>query len=166
MLCLCGLRKPFCSNFVDVKHATRIGSSPLVGLSAIMIYMPKPIQPAHSLADPKSCSSSKKLEVPHLLIICFSFCCFHSGFVIPKGWRIYVYTREINYDPHIYPDPLSFNPWRWLVSRLLLIKCALLLSEKTRLPSVMFAKCRTKVWSLKTISSFLEEVLGSVQGRS
>ncbi|KAH8511104.1 hypothetical protein Peur_052718 [Populus x canadensis] len=37
-----------------------------------------------------------------------------NGFVIPKGWRIYVYTREINYDPHIYPDPLSFNPWRWL----------------------------------------------------
>ncbi|KAJ6926785.1 cytochrome P450 85A-like [Populus alba x Populus x berolinensis] len=88
-----------------------------------------------------------------------------NGFVIPKGWRIYVYTREINYDPHIYPDPLSFNPWRWLVSRLLLIKCALL-SEKTRLPSVMFAKCRTRAWSLKTISSFLEEVLGSVQGRS
>ncbi|XP_011008610.1 PREDICTED: cytochrome P450 85A-like [Populus euphratica] len=37
-----------------------------------------------------------------------------NGFVIPKGWRIYVYTREMNYDPHIYPDPLSFNPWRWL----------------------------------------------------
>ncbi|KAL9391803.1 hypothetical protein Peur_015723 [Populus x canadensis] len=37
-----------------------------------------------------------------------------NGFVIPKGWRIYVYTREINYDPHIYPEPLSFNPWRWL----------------------------------------------------
>jgi brassinosteroid-6-oxidase 2 len=36
--------------------------------------------------------------------------------VIPKGWRIYVYTREINYDPYLYPDPLSFNPWRWLVS--------------------------------------------------
>ena len=77
---------------------------------------------AHSLADPKSCSSSKKLEVLDLLVICFSFCCFHSGFVIPKGWRIYVYTREINYDPHIYPDPLSFNPWRWLVSRLLFDK--------------------------------------------
>jgi len=36
--------------------------------------------------------------------------------VIPKGWRIYVYTREINYDPYLYPDPFSFNPWRWLVS--------------------------------------------------
>ncbi|KAH8483513.1 hypothetical protein H0E87_028062 [Populus deltoides] len=39
-----------------------------------------------------------------------------NRFVIPKGWRIYVYTREINYDPYLYPDPLSFNPWRWLVS--------------------------------------------------
>ncbi|KAJ6707538.1 CYTOCHROME P450 FAMILY PROTEIN [Salix viminalis] len=37
-----------------------------------------------------------------------------NGFVIPEGWKIYVYTREINYDPYLYPDPLSFNPWRWL----------------------------------------------------
>lgn len=37
-----------------------------------------------------------------------------NGFVIPKGWRIYVYTREINYDPFLYPDPLTFDPWRWL----------------------------------------------------
>ncbi|KAL9230071.1 hypothetical protein vseg_005463 [Gypsophila vaccaria] len=37
-----------------------------------------------------------------------------NGFVIPKGWRIYVYTREVNYDPYLYPDPLTFNPWRWL----------------------------------------------------
>ncbi|XP_020269916.1 cytochrome P450 85A1-like [Asparagus officinalis] len=36
------------------------------------------------------------------------------GFVIPKGWRIYVYTREINYDPYLYPEPLTFNPWRWM----------------------------------------------------
>ncbi|EAZ27720.1 hypothetical protein OsJ_11669 [Oryza sativa Japonica Group] len=37
-----------------------------------------------------------------------------NGYVIPKGWRIYVYTREINYDPFLYPDPMTFNPWRWL----------------------------------------------------
>ncbi|KAK8508045.1 hypothetical protein V6N12_025153 [Hibiscus sabdariffa] len=37
-----------------------------------------------------------------------------NGFTIPKGWRIYVYTREINYDPFLYPEPLAFNPWRWL----------------------------------------------------
>ncbi|OVA00838.1 Cytochrome P450 [Macleaya cordata] len=36
-----------------------------------------------------------------------------NGFVIPKGWRIYVYTRETNYDPFLYPEPLTFNPWRW-----------------------------------------------------
>lgn len=36
------------------------------------------------------------------------------GFIIPKGWRIYVYTREINYDPFLYPEPLTFNPWRWM----------------------------------------------------
>ncbi|XP_042449719.1 cytochrome P450 85A1-like [Zingiber officinale] len=37
-----------------------------------------------------------------------------KGFTIPKGWRIYVYTREINYDPDVYQEPLTFNPWRWL----------------------------------------------------
>ncbi|XP_075475569.1 cytochrome P450 85A1-like [Primulina tabacum] len=37
-----------------------------------------------------------------------------NGYMIPRGWRIYVYTREVNYDPCLYPDPLSFNPWRWL----------------------------------------------------
>ncbi|XP_044489546.1 cytochrome P450 85A-like [Mangifera indica] len=38
----------------------------------------------------------------------------NGGFKIPKGWRIYVYTREINYDPILYPEPYTFNPWRWL----------------------------------------------------
>ncbi|XP_058081491.1 cytochrome P450 85A-like [Magnolia sinica] len=37
-----------------------------------------------------------------------------NGYVIPKDWKIYVYTREINYDPSLYPEPLTFNPWRWL----------------------------------------------------
>ncbi|XP_010939208.1 cytochrome P450 85A1-like [Elaeis guineensis] len=37
-----------------------------------------------------------------------------KGCIIPKGWRIYVYTREINYDSFMYPEPLAFNPWRWL----------------------------------------------------
>uniref|UniRef100_A0A7N0T0T1 Cytochrome P450 n=2 Tax=Kalanchoe fedtschenkoi TaxID=63787 RepID=A0A7N0T0T1_KALFE len=41
-----------------------------------------------------------------------------NGFVIPKGWKIYVYTREINYDPFLYPEPLAFNPRRWLVKDL------------------------------------------------
>lgn len=37
-----------------------------------------------------------------------------NGYVIPKGWRIYVYTREANYNSSLYPEPFSFNPWRWL----------------------------------------------------
>ncbi|KAG0494763.1 hypothetical protein HPP92_005757 [Vanilla planifolia] len=37
-----------------------------------------------------------------------------KGFLIPKGWRIYVYTREMNYDPFTYPEPSSFHPWRWI----------------------------------------------------
>ncbi|KAK7274993.1 hypothetical protein RIF29_16099 [Crotalaria pallida] len=37
-----------------------------------------------------------------------------DGFTIPKGWRIYVYTRETNLDPFLYSEPFTFNPWRWL----------------------------------------------------
>ncbi|KAF7809026.1 cytochrome P450 85A-like [Senna tora] len=37
-----------------------------------------------------------------------------NGVMIPKGWRVYVYTREINYDPFLYPEPFTFNPSRWL----------------------------------------------------
>ncbi|CAA6657344.1 unnamed protein product [Spirodela intermedia] len=36
-----------------------------------------------------------------------------KGFTIPRGWKIYVYTRETNYDPFQYTEPLRFNPWRW-----------------------------------------------------
>ncbi|KAI5678873.1 hypothetical protein M9H77_09823 [Catharanthus roseus] len=37
-----------------------------------------------------------------------------KDFVVPKGWKIYLYIREINYDSNLYPEPLRFNPWRWL----------------------------------------------------
>lgn len=40
-----------------------------------------------------------------------------SGFSIPKDWKIYVYIREQNYDPLVYPEPLKFNPWRWMVRK-------------------------------------------------
>ncbi|KAJ4833204.1 hypothetical protein Tsubulata_019267, partial [Turnera subulata] len=35
-------------------------------------------------------------------------------FMASKKARIYVYLREINYDPSLYPEPFTFNPWRWL----------------------------------------------------
>ncbi|KAF1889577.1 hypothetical protein Lal_00024904 [Lupinus albus] len=37
-----------------------------------------------------------------------------NGFIIPKGWKIYLYKRETNLDPFLYQEPLTFNPWRWL----------------------------------------------------
>nr|GMC61081.1 cytochrome P450 85A1-like [Ipomoea batatas] len=37
-----------------------------------------------------------------------------NGSLIPKAWRIFVYVRELNYDPIVYPEPYAFNPWRWL----------------------------------------------------
>ncbi|WOL01456.1 hypothetical protein Cni_G10172 [Canna indica] len=41
-----------------------------------------------------------------------------EGFVIPKGWKIYVYGREYNYDPFVYPEPFKFNPWRYMHNNL------------------------------------------------
>ncbi|KAL8120978.1 cytochrome P450 85A-like [Apium graveolens] len=72
-----------------------------------------------------------------------------SGFVIPKGWKIYVYTREINYDPFLYPEPFTFNPWRWMKDKSLEShKYNLLFGGGTRL-------CPGKELAIVKISLFL-----------
>ncbi|GMN42030.1 hypothetical protein TIFTF001_011243 [Ficus carica] len=40
-----------------------------------------------------------------------------NGFLFPKGWKVYLFTRETNFDPVIYPEPSTFNPWRWLQNK-------------------------------------------------
>ncbi|KAJ7974286.1 Cytochrome P450 [Quillaja saponaria] len=71
-----------------------------------------------------------------------------NGFLIPKGWRIYVYTREINYDLFQYPEPLSFNPWRWLEK-----------SQESQSYSFIFGggsrQCPGKELGIAEISTFL-----------
>lgn len=71
-----------------------------------------------------------------------------NGFNIPKGWRIYVYTREINYDPRLYPDPLTFNPWRWLDKSLENQHYFLIFGGGTR-------QCPGKELGMAEISTFL-----------
>ncbi|CDP19976.1 unnamed protein product [Coffea canephora] len=71
-----------------------------------------------------------------------------NGFIIPKGWRIYVYTREINYDPCLYPDPLKFNPWRWLDKNLENKNYFLIFGGGTR-------QCPGKELGIAEISAFL-----------
>ncbi|CAK9142436.1 unnamed protein product [Ilex paraguariensis] len=71
-----------------------------------------------------------------------------KGFVIPKEWRIYVYTREINYDPILYPEPLTFNPWRWLDKSLESHRYCFLFGGGSRL-------CPGKELGIVTISTFL-----------
>ncbi|KAK6255887.1 Cytochrome P450 - like 10 [Theobroma cacao] len=71
-----------------------------------------------------------------------------NGFVIPKGWRIYVYTREINYDPFLYPDPLAFNPWRWMDKSLESQSYFLIFGGGTR-------QCPGKELGIAEISTFL-----------
>ncbi|CAL0299086.1 unnamed protein product [Lupinus luteus] len=71
-----------------------------------------------------------------------------NGYLIPKGWRIYVYTREINYDPFLYPNPLIFNPWRWLDKSLESQNYFLIFGGGTRL-------CPGKELAIAEISTFL-----------
>ncbi|XP_021910193.1 cytochrome P450 85A-like [Carica papaya] len=71
-----------------------------------------------------------------------------NGFVIRKGWRIYVYTREINYDPYIYPEPFRFNPWRWLENNMQSHKYCLIFGAGSRL-------CPGKEIGIAQISTFL-----------
>ncbi|PIN20343.1 Cytochrome P450 CYP4/CYP19/CYP26 subfamily [Handroanthus impetiginosus] len=71
-----------------------------------------------------------------------------NGFVIPKGWRIYVYTREINYDPILYPEPFKFNPWRWLDGKLESHNYFLVFGGGTRL-------CPGKELGVAKVSTFL-----------
>ncbi|XVF20847.1 hypothetical protein REPUB_Repub12eG0038200 [Reevesia pubescens] len=71
-----------------------------------------------------------------------------NGFVIPKGWRIYVYTREINYDPFLYPDPLAFNPWRWMDKSLESQSYFLIFGGGTR-------QCPGKELGIAEVSTFL-----------
>ncbi|KGN52526.1 cytochrome P450 85A [Cucumis sativus] len=71
-----------------------------------------------------------------------------NGFLIPKGWRIYVYTREINYDPFLYSEPFTFNPWRWLDNNLESNNYFFIFGGGTRL-------CPGKELGIAEISTFL-----------
>ncbi|CAH9102121.1 unnamed protein product [Cuscuta epithymum] len=71
-----------------------------------------------------------------------------NGFVIPEGWKIYVYTREVNYDPQVYPDPYTFNPWRWLEKGLESQNNFLVFGGGTR-------QCPGKELGIAEISTFL-----------
>ncbi|MED6185617.1 Cytochrome P450 85A [Stylosanthes scabra] len=71
-----------------------------------------------------------------------------NGYLIPKGWRIYVYTREINYDQFLYQDPLTFNPWRWLGNSLESQSHFLVFGGGTR-------QCPGKELGIAEISTFL-----------
>ncbi|RDY04244.1 Cytochrome P450 85A, partial [Mucuna pruriens] len=71
-----------------------------------------------------------------------------NGFVIPKGWRVYAYTRETNLDPFLYQQPYTFNPWRWLDKGLESHNHNLLFGAGTRV-------CPGKEWGMLKISIFL-----------
>ncbi|MCO5614430.1 hypothetical protein L7F22_068712 [Adiantum nelumboides] len=40
-----------------------------------------------------------------------------GGYKIPKGWKVYVSQSSANLDPNPFPNPTSFDPFRWKDSR-------------------------------------------------
>ncbi|GMY25817.1 cytochrome P450 85A1-like [Fagus crenata] len=71
-----------------------------------------------------------------------------NGFFIPKGWKIYLFTRGINYDSSLYPEPSTFNPWRWLDKSLESHKHCFLFGAGGRL-------CPGKELGIVKVSTFL-----------
>lgn len=47
----------------------------------------------------------------------FIFHVLYSGYIIPKGWKVLTWFRDVHLDPEIYPDPKKFDPSRWEVCR-------------------------------------------------
>ncbi|XP_072088760.1 ent-kaurenoic acid oxidase 1 isoform X2 [Arachis hypogaea] len=39
-----------------------------------------------------------------------------NGFLIPKGWKVFVWYRAIHQDPQVYPNPRIFDPSRFDIS--------------------------------------------------
>ncbi|KAL2349132.1 hypothetical protein Fmac_003132 [Flemingia macrophylla] len=71
-----------------------------------------------------------------------------NGFTIPKGWRVYVYTRETNFDPILYQEPFTFNPWRWLQKGLESHNHNMLFGAGGRV-------CPGKEWGMLKVSLFI-----------
>ncbi|MED6155209.1 hypothetical protein PIB30_003402 [Stylosanthes scabra] len=40
-----------------------------------------------------------------------------NGYLIPKGWKVFVWYRAIHQDPEVYPNPRIFDPSRFDVSK-------------------------------------------------
>ncbi|KAL6004536.1 hypothetical protein ACLOJK_005091 [Asimina triloba] len=36
-----------------------------------------------------------------------------EGYTIPAGWAVMVCPPVSHFNPEVYKDPLTFNPWRW-----------------------------------------------------
>lgn len=36
-----------------------------------------------------------------------------NGYIIPKGWKVQIWFRNVHMDPQVYTDPKEFNPDRW-----------------------------------------------------
>ncbi|KAG6516368.1 ent-kaurenoic acid oxidase 1-like [Zingiber officinale] len=80
-----------------------------------------PMQKGLTLKEIRKMEYLSKVIDETLRIINISFVAFRkatkdtylNGYLIPKGWRIQLWYRNVNMDPQSYPEPYKFNSSRW-----------------------------------------------------
>lgn len=82
------------------------------------------------------------------LYFCHHYSIDLAGYLIPKGWKVLTWFRDLHMDPEVYPDPRKFDPSRWDVS-LKILFCIVIIQRMFVVTS--FHLCfieglRTKGW--------------------
>ncbi|KAH0462173.1 hypothetical protein IEQ34_009748 [Dendrobium chrysotoxum] len=80
-----------------------------------------PTQKGLKLKDVRKMEYLSKIIDETLRIVNISFVSFRqatsnayiNGYLIPKGWKVQTWYRNVHMDPEVYPDPKNFNPSRW-----------------------------------------------------
>lgn len=61
-------------------------------------------------------------------------CCnFGTGFLIPKGWKVMPLFRNIHHNPEYFVEPKNFDPSRFEVCDLEVLKVLAMISKQAML---------------------------------
>ncbi|KAG6511493.1 ent-kaurenoic acid oxidase 1-like [Zingiber officinale] len=80
-----------------------------------------PMQKGLTMKEVRKMEYLSKVIDETLRIVNISFVSFRqatkdiylNAYLIPKGWKIQLWYRNVNLDPQSYPEPKKFNPSRW-----------------------------------------------------
>ncbi|KAJ0968127.1 hypothetical protein J5N97_025044 [Dioscorea zingiberensis] len=80
-----------------------------------------PMQKGLTLKDVRQMEYLSKVIDETLRLVNISFVAFRqattdveiNNYIIPKGWKVQVWYRNVHMDHEVYPDPKEFKPSRW-----------------------------------------------------